>query len=316
MNLRPALLPSLGVFAAAARHQNFAHAADELHLTASAVSHHVRKLEASLGVALFRRHARGVTLTGEGRLLADAAAAAVSDLDAVAQSLGRNDDRQRLRVNTLHSLAHCWLLPRLPRFLSMHPDLRISLDTDMSLARFDDGGPDMAIRHGAGHWPGLRARHLMDDALFPVAAPLLPGIADIAGPGDLLAFPLLSDLALQGWPEWFRAAGLRGQRLPEMHMFNDSTDVMRAAAVGIGIGLARQHIVAPWLQRSELQRLPGPALKTRFAYYIVHPAHRRPRAPAAAFIEWLREEARGMTVAEAEVQVLSGGRGKAARKGG
>src|SRR3546814_256456 len=87
MNLRSALLPSLGVFAAAARHQNFAHAADELHLTASAVSHHVRKLEASLGVALFQRHARGVTLTGEGRLLADAASAAVSELDAVVQSL-------------------------------------------------------------------------------------------------------------------------------------------------------------------------------------------------------------------------------------
>src|SRR3546814_8850932 len=75
-----------------------------------------------------------------------------------------------------------------------------------------------------------------------------------------------------------------------MHMFNDSTDVMRAAAVGLGIGLARQHIAAPWLQRGELLRLPGPVLKTRFAYYVVHPAHRRPRAPAAAFIEWLREE--------------------------
>jgi DNA-binding transcriptional LysR family regulator len=297
MNLRPGLLPSLGVFAAAARHQNFAHAAEELHLTASAVSHHVRKLETSLGVALFRRHARGVTLTGEGRLLADAASAAVSDLEAVAQSLGRSDDRQRLRINTLHSLAHCWLLPRLPRFLSAHPELRISLDTGMSLARFEDGGPDLAIRHGAGHWPGLKARHLMDDALFPVAAPSLPGVEDIADPSDLLAFPLLSDLALQGWPDWFRAAGLRGQRLPDMHMFNDSTDVMRAAAVGIGIGLARRHIVAPYLQRGELQRLPGPELKTRFAYYIAHPAHRRPRAPAAAFIEWLRGEARDVAPA-------------------
>jgi DNA-binding transcriptional LysR family regulator len=297
MNLRPGLLPSLGVFAAAARHQNFAHAAEELHLTASAVSHHVRKLETSLGVALFRRHARGVTLTGEGRLLADAASAAVSDLEAVAQSLGRSDDRQRLRINTLHSLAHCWLLPRLPRFLSAHPELRISLDTSMSLARFEDGGPDLAIRHGAGHWPGLKARHLMDDALFPVAAPSLPGVEDIADPSDLLAFPLLSDLALQGWPDWFRAAGLRGQRLPDMHMFNDSTDVMRAAAVGIGIGLARRHIVAPYLQRGELQRLPGPELKTRFAYYIAYPAHRRPRAPAAAFIEWLRGEARDVAPA-------------------
>src|SRR3546814_8889303 len=78
----------------------------------------------------------------------------------------------------------------------------------------------------------------------------------------------------------------------DMHMFNDSTDVMRAAAVGLGIGLARQHIAAPWLQRGELLRLPGPVLKTRVAYYVVHPAHRRPRTPAAAFIEWLREEAR------------------------
>src|SRR5690606_28793851 len=154
--------------------------------------------------------------------------------------------------------AHCWLLPRLPRFLSAHPDLRISLDTGMSLARFDDGGPDLAIRHGPGHWPGLRARHLMDDALFPVAAPSLPGIEGIAGARDLLSFPLLSDLALQGWPDWFRTAGLRGQRLPEMHMFNDSTDVMRAAAVGIGIGLARKHLVAPRPQPAPLPALGGP----------------------------------------------------------
>src|SRR3546814_1014443 len=105
---------------------------------------------------------RSVTLTGEGRLLADTASAAVSELDAVVQSLGRSDDRQRLRINTLHSLAHCWLLPRLPGFLSAHPDIRISLDTGTALARFDDGGPDLALRHGPGHWPGLKARHLMD----------------------------------------------------------------------------------------------------------------------------------------------------------
>src|SRR3546814_17271010 len=106
----------------------------------------------------------------------------------------------------------------------------------MSLARFDDGGPDLAIRHGPGHWPGLRARHLMDDALFPVAAPSLRGVDGIAGPGDLLAFPLLSDLAPQGWPDCFRTAGLHGQRLPDMHMFNDSTNVMRPATLAERLG--------------------------------------------------------------------------------
>jgi LysR family transcriptional regulator, glycine cleavage system transcriptional activator len=291
MNLRPSLLPALGVFAAAARHQNFAHAAEELHLTASAVSHHVRKLEATLGVVLFQRHARGVALTGEGRLLADAAAAAVSDLDAVAQSLGGARDGARLRINTLHSLTYCWLLPRLPRFLTAHPDIRVSVETETALTRFEDGGADLAIRHGPGHWPGLNSHHLMDDELFPVASPGLPGIAGITEPAQIAGLPLLSDNALQGWHDWFRAAGLRRQHLPEMHMFSDSTDVMRAAVYGIGIALARRWIALPYLQRYELQRLPGPALRTRFAYYAVHPAHRRLNANAAAFVDWLKQEA-------------------------
>lgn len=292
MNLRPSLLPALGVFAAAARHQNFAHAAEELHLTASAVSHHVRKLEASLGVALFQRHARGVALTGEGRLLADAAAAAVSDLDAVAQSLGSARDNTRLRINTLHSLTYCWLLPRLPRFCAAHPEIRISVETETALTRFEDGGADLAIRHGAGHWPGLDSHRLMDDELFPVASPGLPGISGITEPAQIVGLPLLSDNALQGWHDWFRVAGLRGQHLPDMHMFSDSTDVMRAAVYGIGIALARKYIAMPYLQRYELLRLPGPSLKTRFAYYAVYPAHRQLSANAAAFVDWLKQEAK------------------------
>jgi DNA-binding transcriptional LysR family regulator len=292
MNVRPNLLPALGVFAAAARYQNFAHAAEELHLTASAVSHHVRRLEAALDVVLFHRHARGVTLTGEGRELADAATLAVSDLQAVAESLGRRRDAQRLRVNTLHSLTYSWLLERLPRFLERHPQLRVSIETDTALTRFEDGGPDLAIRHGAGHWPGLKAQHLMDDVLFPVAAPSLPGATAITEPRQIVELPLISDNALQGWRDWFRAAGLRGFRLPPMHLLSDSSGVMRAASFGLGAALARKHIAAPWIVRGELLRLPGPLLKARFAYYAVHPAHRAPSAATRAFIEWLVEEAR------------------------
>ncbi|TWQ08798.1 LysR family transcriptional regulator [Xanthomonas vasicola] len=110
MNLRPTLLPALGVFAAAARHQNFAHAAEELHLTASAVSHHVRKLEALLGATLFQRLPRGVKLTAEGRQLADAATAALAEIAAVAGNLHPREDAVPLRVTTLRSLSYCWLL--------------------------------------------------------------------------------------------------------------------------------------------------------------------------------------------------------------
>jgi len=291
MQLRPTLLPSLGVFAAAARHQNFAHAAEELHLTASAVSHHVRKLESLLGATLFLRHARGVSLTPEGRQLADAATAALADVAAVAGNLQPTAGTTLLRISTLHSLAYCWLLPRLPGFCAAHPHVRIELDTSQVLARFEEGGPDLAIRYGPGHWPGLAAHHLMDDELFPVASPALPGAAQADAPAQLARLPLVTDMGLQGWREWFRAAGVRGPDLPPMHTFSDSTDAMRAAVYGIGAVLARRHIAQPYLQRYELMRLPGPALKARFAYYVVHPAHRAPGPAAALFIDWLKHQA-------------------------
>ncbi|HKZ72528.1 MAG TPA: LysR substrate-binding domain-containing protein [Steroidobacteraceae bacterium] len=293
MSLRPAVLPALGVFAAAARHQNFAHAAQELHLTASAVSHHVRRLEATLGVALFQRHARGVTLTAEGRALADAATAALSDLDAVSRTLrGNPRNITQLRITTLHSLTYSWLLPRLSRFTAAHPQVRIGIETGIALTRFDESGPDLGIRYGTGSWPGLIAHYLMDDTLFPVASPRLAGIDEVAAPVDIARLPLVSDLALQGgWRDWFRAAGVRGARLSPTHTFSDSTDAMQAAVCGIGAALARARIVAPYLQTGELVRLPGPAMKARFAYYAVYPSHRRPSAAATAFVEWLRREA-------------------------
>jgi LysR family transcriptional regulator, glycine cleavage system transcriptional activator len=286
------LLPAFGVFATAARYQNFGHAAEELHLTASAVSHHVRRLEATLGVALFQRHARGVVLTAAGRALADAASAALTDLDAASTSLrSRSRGVTQLRITTLHSLTYCWLLPRLARFTAAYPDIRLSIDTSVALARFDDAGPDLGIRHGPGHWPGLTAHHLMDEELFPVASPELTGVASTTTPAQILGLPLVTDLAHQGWSDWFRAAGVRGVHMRELHTFSDSTDAMQAAICGLGAALARTHIAAPYLNSGQLIRLPGPDLKSRFSYYAVHPSHRRPSAGAAAFIAWLRQEA-------------------------
>lgn len=302
MNLRPALLPALGVFAAAARHQNFAHAAEELHLTASAVSHHIRKVESLLGVVLYQRHARGVKLTHEGRQLADAASSALTELEGVAANLRHVDGVTVLRLTTLHSFAYCWLIPRLPRFTALHPHIRLQVDTGFALTRFDEGGPDLGIRHGPGQWPGLAAQYLMDDELFPVAAPAMPGVQDMRHARDIARLPLVTDLAQQGWREWFRAAGVRGLHLPEMHSFRDSTDAMQAAVHGVGAVLARRLVARPYLQQNTLVRLPGPALKSKFSYYAVYPAHKAPRPAVLAFVEWLRGEAREEQAAVAELQ--------------
>ena len=286
MSLRPDWLSALSAFEAAARHQNFAHAAEELHLTASAVSHHVRKLETRLGVALFQRHARGVTLTAEGRRLADAAGSALTDLEGVLRGLrGAREDHDRVRISTLHSLTQAWLLPRLPAFAALHPRISIAIDTEIALTRFDDGGPDLGIRHGPGHWAGLTSHHVMDDALFPVAN------ADIAKrvstSADIATLPLVADLARQGWHDWFRAADVHGVQLDVRHTFSDSTDALEAAARGLGATLAREKIATPWLDDGRLRRLPGPILPARWSYHIVYPSHRRLRPAAQAFVDWL-----------------------------
>jgi DNA-binding transcriptional LysR family regulator len=308
MTLRPSTLPAFGVFAIAARHQNFAHAAEELGQTASVVSHHVRGLEGALGVKLFQRHARGVTLTPEGRSLADAATAALADIDVVATALKSGvRGATPVRVATLHSLTYCWLLPRLPRFLASHPRIKLSFETATAIARFDPTGPDLAIRYGGGHWPGLTSTYLMDEYLFPAASPLLPGIDAVTGPAQIPKLPLIADSVFEGWREWFRAAGTRGVRFTETHSFTDSTDAIRAAICGLGVTLARSRIVEPYLRGGDLVRLPGQVLKARFAYYAVQPSHRRLAAGAAGFLEWLRHEA-GQESAEPPVFTPAAGR--------
>jgi LysR family glycine cleavage system transcriptional activator len=294
MTLRADWLPALAAFECAARHQNFARAADELHLTASAVSHHVRRLEDRLGVALFQRHARGVSLTPQGRALADSASTALTDLETVVGSLrAPHDERDRLRIATLHSLLYTWLMPRLARFSTANPRVRLTLETGIEPSRFDENGPDIAIRHGAGHWPGLTSHHLMDDALFPVASPKLPGLSRITKPAQIAQLPLIHDLARQGWADWFRGAGAKGVKFTERHSFVDTTDALQAAVHGMGAALARTQIAEPYLASGQLVRLPGPEISSRWNYYVIYPSHRPLRPVAQRFVDWLLHDTRG-----------------------
>lgn len=302
MTLRSDWLPALAAFEAAARHQNFAHAADELSLTASAVSHHVRKLEDRLGVPLFHRHARGVQLTPAGRRLADAAGSSLADLeDAIRGVRAASEDETLVRIATLHSWTCGWLLPRLPGFAAQHPQLRLSIETGFALARFDEGGPDLAIRYGDGNWPGLVARQLLRETLFPVAAPGMPGVAAVRSAADIARLPLVADMGRQGWPEWFRAAGVRnadvlGAGVRERYRFTDSNAALNAAAQGLGVALAREHIIAPFLDSGALRRLPGPALEARYGYFLAYPSHRRLHPAAQTFADWLVEAAVDPTI--------------------
>ena len=234
-----------------------------------------------------------MALTAEGRQLADTAGSALADVEDVLRGLRANHESESLvRVATLHSWTCGWLLPRLPDFAATHPRIRLGIETGFALARFDDGGPDLGIRHGTGTWPGLTARLLLQEDLFPVAAPTMPGLDAVVRPADIARLPLIADAARQGWHDWFRAANVRGATFVERFRFSDSNAALNAAALGLGVALAREHIVAPFLQDGRLVTLPGPRMRGRWSYFLIHPNHRRLRPPAQAFADWLLAQSR------------------------
>lgn len=286
---RSTWLAALGAFEAAARHQNFAHAATELHLTASAISHHVRKLESQLGVTLFQRHARGVALTPEGRMLADATASSLLEIDSVLAGLDRDRSIERVRITMLPSFAACWFMPRIAKFAALHPHLRLTVDADRALSRFEPGGPELGIRFGVGQYLGLASQYLMDDAMFPMATAALA--KKIKAPADIAKHPLIGDIALQGWRDWFRAAGVPRARVGALHHIADTSDAMDAAAGGLGVVLGRKRLASTHLKNGTLVALPGPELVTRYAYYLVHPNDRALTPAAAKLAAWIRAEA-------------------------
>lgn len=282
-------LHALQGFLAAARSGNLSRAADALHLTVSALSHQIRGLEERLGARLFVRGARGVALTDAGRALFERVA---PHFDAIEQALrpcrARRDDR--LALTLLPSFASSWLVPRLPRFLAMHPQLELSLHSGIALVDFErEHHIDAGLRFGRGDWPGVEAVHLFDDAITPVASPDL--IARLGRPtlATLGDFPLLGAPGGR-WSEWFER---HGGRAPARFVatFDDSENLHRAAAEGLGIGLGRMTLARPLIDAGRLVPLFAQRLTADHAHYLVVPPRSRDHAGLAAFRAWVVAEA-------------------------
>ena len=154
-----------------------------------------------------------------------------------------------------------------------------------------------AARHrGGGHCAHCGAGGMRKGACFggigranqvAVAAPGMPGLATVRSAADLAALPLIADKARQGWHDWFRAAGVHGATPRERYQFSDTTDAMLAAALGLGVALARERILTPFLTDGRLRLLDLPGMPARWSYFVVYPAHRQPSPAAQAFIDWL-----------------------------
>src|SRR5712691_5741063 len=284
-------LETFRFFEAAARHLNFTHAAEELHVTHGAVSQRIKRLEEHLGARLFRRSGRSMLLTDEGRRLLERVRAAISEIAEGIEAIRPGNKDRTLTISTVPCFAAYWLLPRLADFNEHHPDIQVNIRAALSLTDFTRDGVDMAVRFGPGTWPGLISIKLYDEELVPVCSPALRGGRLPRVPADLLKAPLLHD-ERQPWSIWFEAVGLDYRDTGQRPRYSDSNLLLPAAVAGLGVALARASLVEADLASGRLVRLFSRSVPTRYSYFIVYPPRSASSGKIQVFQEWLLEQVR------------------------
>ncbi len=312
MNRRTDRLPPLNAlraFEAAARHLSFKKAAQELHVTAGAVSHQVKLLEEHLGVSLFRRLTRALELTPEAQAMLPKVREGLESLAAAVDRL-RVRGTSALTVTAPPNFATRWLVPRLHAFTSQHPQIDLHIASRPSTidahepadgfapAEVLDDTPAVSIRFGTGRYPGARVDEVFEASYIPVCSPkFLKGRHPLRSPEDLRFHTLIHDdtvadeSARTSWGDWLEAAGVEGLDTSRGPHFSDASLALEAALEGLGVALAIKPLLAAEIEAGRLVVPFGLSQPARFAYYLVTPEPFVERPQAVAFRQWLLAEA-------------------------
>jgi LysR family transcriptional regulator of beta-lactamase len=282
-------LNALRAFEVSARHLSFTRAAEELHLTQTAVSQHVKNLEARLGVQLFRRVPRGLALTDEGQALLPVLVESFERIASTLQVFKGKQKREVLSIGVVGTFAVGWLLPRMRDFQNRHPFVELRLLTNNNRVDLAGEGLDFAIRFGDGNWHGTAALPLINAPLAPVCAPALA--ERIQHPKDLSREVLLRSYRSDEWPTWFAAANLPPPLLSGP-MFDSSLVLADAAAQGAGVALLPTKLFSSALQSGRLVRLFEVEVQVG-AYWLTRLSTRKQSATMRAFSEWIIAKAAG-----------------------
>ena len=306
-------LQALACFDAAARHQSYTRAAQELALTQGAVSRQIGALEAFVGVALFQRTRHGVALTERGAEYAQQVAGRLQGLEQdtleVMAGTGRGGSVQLAAVPTF---ATRWLIPRLPALAAVHPELTVHIETRTRPFLFADTAFDAALYAGTAeqvaNWAGTRAVRLLTEDMVPVCSPALaeglgqttplsprPPLSPLT-PQVIAGLPLLQQSTRPtAWRQWFDAAGVAAPMAlsgPRYELFSMTA---AAAAQGLGVALVPRLLVEPELARGELMVACAQVLPGDRAYYLVQPERAEERPALSGFKAWLREAVKSET---------------------
>lgn len=291
---------NLQAFEAVARRRSFALAAAEMHVTASAISHQVARLESQLGVRLLERSAHGVWLSTAGEQYLARIGGALSAITAATDDL-RQGVANSLYVHASPSLAQLWLMPRLPAFALAHPEIALNLSAAHTHSDFALGQVDLDIRYGVPRWPDLVVEPLFDERIVPLASPAFIRARRLKRVEQLAGVPLIqSNVNVVQWADWLAAHG--DSRAPEQFAlrFDRSQMALEAAILGLGVALDSLTLAAPHLSDGRLRVVFGFDKFVRAkAHFAVYPARHGKRAPVEAFLAWLHAEAARSAVSPA-----------------
>jgi DNA-binding transcriptional LysR family regulator len=291
MRRRIPSLVALEMFESSARHQSFARAAEELSITHSAVSRQVAALEDRVGVPLFVRNKQRILLTEHGRRYA----ARIHDsLDRIERDtlelMARGGRGQTLEVAVTPTLASSWLIPRLPQFRVLHPDITINLAIRNRRFLFEEEPFDAAIHFGAMQWPGVQGFELLPEGdLAPVCAPSLLGARRSLRPEQVARLPLLHlATRVDAWREWFQATGMDGDLSSVNGARYEMFSLLASAAVsGLGVALVARQLIENELADGRLVVVCRRTLPGRLAYHVAYPLGRPVGPGLQAFLQWL-----------------------------
>lgn len=288
MSSRLPSLNALRAFVAVAHHGGVSRASEAINLTQSAISHQLRILQEELGVTLFNKVGRGLSLTAEGSRFAARVEAAFAEIEDAACEISGHS-RKRLRISTISSFAACWLLPRLGDFIASCPDIDVDVQSTNKPTDLASGDADVSIGFGTGPYPGVFSELLLRDWLFPVCS---PDFASRYGLHDGIwrdAVPLMHS-SYEPWSLWFAAAGIKAREPEHGIMFDNSALILQAAVKGQGLGLVRHSLAHDDLVSGRLVRPFSAYAESPMSYFFLCRMEKLNTAPVIRFRQWIEDQ--------------------------
>ncbi len=281
-------LSALRAFEAAARHESAKQAAQELSVTATAISHQIKGLETTLGIALFVRRPRKLELTPQGRELQQVLESAFDSIGNAVERLKAAPARQAATLSTTPAVAVRWLLCWVCLLRESQPDIDLRFHASHEPVALDGVTADLAIRYGDGRWPGLVAEKLFDNTFIPTCSPLL-GLTDVA---QLPAHPLIhfrNNDAVSSpleWATWQKLAKVPDLDVTAGLVFSDETHAISAAVGGQGVALMSRQLIQDELDQGRLVQPFGPTIEGK-PFYLVYPQSRASDPVILAIRDWV-----------------------------